>query len=173
MRKRRRRSGGSGGNEQAKEYNERQAVALTLVTVTWNDVVEGVMDKLELEDPETELSGEGFDPELEEPQWFVQLKSGAQSREPGGRFRRKHAFDVQYTAPEASEPELHDVAEQLYDWLEAIELPDAGTVRGGGMKHEILQGVLHFYVEYALRVVRQDEDESVKMQQLEEEGFFE
>ena len=43
--------------------------------------------------------------------------------------------------------ECHDIAERLYECLEWLDVGD-NLLRGIGLKHDILDGVLNFYVNY-------------------------
>ena len=60
------------------------------------------------------------------------------------------------------------MAEQLYDCLEYIQIA-GGNCCGRRMRHEIIDGVLHFFVDYDFHVLRERPEEP-KMQDLHVEG---
>jgi hypothetical protein len=60
------------------------------------------------------------------------------------------------------------VASQLLDVLEWVEM-DGMKFRGTGMNYEVIDDVLHFYVDYNYHVMRTKEP-GIKMGQLEQEG---
>ena len=65
------------------------------------------------------------------------------------------------------------MAEQLYEAMELIPVVDEsdGLMRGTKMGHEIVEGVLHFYVDYNFQVIKEATLEPL-MQTMEQEGFI-
>ena len=139
--------------------------------VTVNDVRRGVMNALKQRFPTVKIYGEEIAQGFEPPAFFVKLFPVSHTREVGRRYLRAHSFDVHYFPGSKYEnEEMHDVAEQLYDALEYIDA--TGTkYRGARMNHEIVDGVLHFFVDYDFHVMRPVPDVP-KMQTLEQEGWI-
>lgn len=140
--------------------------------VTINSVLDGVILKLSQTFPTATIYEEEIKQGLVEPCFFVKLFPVAQDKEFGRRYKRYHNFDVHYfpLSKEDANVEMHNVAEKLYDVLEWISL---GTEKDQGtkMNHEIVDGVLHFFVSYDFHLMRPKQDYP-KMQTLTKEGFI-
>lgn len=140
--------------------------------VTVNDVRSGVISALAKHFPDMDIYGEEIKQGLEEPCFFVKLFPVTQDREIGRRYKRFHSFDIHYfprSQTDANE-EMFEVAEKLLDHMEYIEVEVAGSVcRGAKMESEIVDGVLHFKIDYDFHVLRQKRDEPV-MKHLEQKG---
>jgi hypothetical protein len=63
---------------------------------------------------------------------------------------------------------MNTVAELLYTSLEYIGI-SSGPIRAKGMNHEIIDGVMHFFLDYDFHVLRQT-GEATKMQSMEKEA---
>ncbi|ASS76820.1 hypothetical protein CIG75_18985 [Tumebacillus algifaecis] len=119
--------------------------------MTSNDVRNGVFGALKERFPEVKRYGEAIKQGLNGPCFFVRLLSAQHDRELDRRYKRAHSFDIHYFA--SSNEDAHAVAEQLYDCLEYIIVAD-GKCRGTRMRHEVVDGVLHFFVDYDFHVMR-------------------
>ena len=86
---------------------------------------------------------------FKEPCFLILPVSIGQSRLLENRYRRTHLFDVHYFS--GKNQDLYTVAEQLSTALEWINLK-TGPVMGTGMNFRIIDGVLHFMVNYNLYV---------------------
>lgn len=125
--------------------------------------------------PNMRIYGEEIRQGFQEPCFFVKLFPVQQDREFGRRYKRMHSFDIHFFPAEAgideeekSNLDMHDMAEKLYDRLEYIQVHD-GLIRGYKMRHEIMDGVLHFFVDYDFHLLR-PHPTLPKMQELEQEG---
>ncbi|MHB8075101.1 phage tail terminator family protein [Desulfosporosinus fructosivorans] len=136
--------------------------------ITINMVRDSVMTTLKQHFPNLNVYGEEHDQGLEEPYFYVKLLPVTQNQLLGQRYQRNHSFDIHYLA--GANEALHDMAEQLYDKLELISL-DGSPVRGTGMRHEIVDGVLHWFVAYNFQVMRSVEAEPL-MQSMKQEGYL-
>lgn len=89
---------------------------------------------------------------LNEPCFFIVCLTGRQEQEIGTLYEREQAFDIHYF-PQAHKPtrEINDVADTLHMELEYITV-DGNLVRGSKMRHEVIDGVLHFFVNYDIRI---------------------
>lgn len=102
--------------------------------------------------------------------FFVKLLSTKQIREFNRRYKRSHSFGVNYLPGSANTiDEIDEIVEQLYQHLECIDL-NGSLLRAISIKHEIIDGVLHFFVDYDFHVVKEKPNQ-IKMQSLEQEGF--
>lgn len=93
--------------------------------------------------------GEAVEQNLQTPCFFVFCASEGNRIYRPGRYRRDNLFAIQYLPQSREEPrsECESVAERLFLCLELVQLAD-GPLRGTGMRGEIVDGVLHFFVSY-------------------------
>jgi len=119
--------------------------------VTINDVRNAVHTALNSAFPDIPVIGEEIRQDPIPPCFFVKLHESGHIQELGRRFYRYHPFDVRYFAPDGNNDAMYDMAERLTEalqWIQAAGRP----VRGTGMRFEIVDGVLHFFVEYHFHV---------------------
>lgn len=91
--------------------------------------------------------------EFVEPYFLVNLLESTQSREINNRYKRVYSFDIQYIAETNYECEV--LADKLYEDMEYLL---NNYAKGLKMRHEIVDKVLHFFVEYNIRLVREKEE---------------
>lgn len=139
-----------------------------LQPMTINKVLHGVTRKLGTHFPESKIYTEESPQALDPPAFFVKLLQGEQTQDLRNRYWRYHSFDIHYFSPGYRNTDYHTMAEQLYDHLRYIEI-DGKLYRGTSMNHEIVDRVLHFFVDYNL-MVKHLEPQDPKMQELEQEG---
>ncbi|AFL99520.1 hypothetical protein Desde_1088 [Desulfitobacterium dehalogenans ATCC 51507] len=145
--------------------------------ITFNLVRDSVIAALHLYFPGIDIYGEEIRQGFEEPCFFVKLFPVSQEQLLGRRYKRNHSFDIHYFPTEAGEGEeqrqnedMHDMAEALYDKMEMVPVT-GGLIRGVKMRHEIVDGVLHFFVDYNFHVLREAVPDP-PMQTMEPEGFI-
>jgi len=138
--------------------------------VTVNDVRHAVMATLNKQFPTIKIYGEEIVQGFEAPAFFVKLLSASHTQELGPRYMRTHSFDVHYFPLDDKNEDAHDMAEKLYEVLEVIEY-NGVQYRGTNMNHEVVNRVLHFFVDYNVHVRRVVPDVP-KMQTLEQEGYI-
>ncbi|RXZ77251.1 hypothetical protein EBB07_33810 [Paenibacillaceae bacterium] len=139
-----------------------------------NDVISAMSRALDDRYPDIPIHGEEIKQNLDPPSFFIKLFPVNHTRKLGRRYMRQHTFDVHYFPQGfdaddqvAENEEMHGVAESLYDRLEYIECN--GLIRGTKMRHEIINGVLHFFVDYNIHLMRDKKDGPV-MQVMVQEG---
>ncbi|MHA7966613.1 phage tail terminator family protein [Paenibacillus sp. CAU 1782] len=126
-----------------------------MIAMTVNSFRVGIMDRLKehfaglsiVDDP---VAGAGVTPGM-----VFELLSMTQASMLGGYCSRTHGFSIQYRVPDGDgkTSALHDMAEELYQLLQEIEV--AGSIyRSTGLKHEIKDGQLRFSWEITLRMKR-------------------
>ncbi|EHQ92143.1 phage tail terminator family protein [Desulfosporosinus youngiae] len=135
--------------------------------ITVNLIRNSIISVLDQHFPGTKTYGEEIKQGFKKPCFFVKLFPVSQDQLLGRRYQRSHSFDIHYFA--GSNEELHDMAEQLYDKMELISLDD-GLIRGTGMRHEVVDGVLHFFVNYNFHVSKEAVPDPL-MQTMEQEGY--
>lgn len=89
---------------------------------------------------------------LKEPCFLLICLTGRQQQEIGPAYNREQAFDLHYF-PKAKNytTEVNSVVDTLNMELEYITV-DGNLVRGSKMKHQVIDGVLHFFVNYDIRI---------------------
>lgn len=106
-----------------------------------------------------EIHMEEIEQGLEEPCFFIFCLNPSNDLFLGKRYFRTNPFCIQYF-PESSEKqrECNGVAERMYDCLEYITMDgDSEPIRGTKMKHEVVDNVLNFFVNYDCFVYKVEE----------------
>lgn len=130
-----------------------------------NEILQGVMAVVSARFPEAEVvSEEGQPPES--GSFFVRMSSGSQERLLGRSHRRLYNLDIRYDG--TTYADRNAAAEQLYDALRMIIVQET-ALKATTMSHEMIEGVLHFTVQYPVRVV-EELPVGIRMQTLEQEG---
>lgn len=98
--------------------------------------------------------------DLNPPCFYIQCLEPKTKKYIGTRYLRKHHFVIQYFPQSESNAntECYTVGEQMYECLEVVNV-DGFFLRGTEMKFEIVDNVLHFFVDYNsfVRKVKQKE----------------
>ena len=86
---------------------------------------------------------------LKEPCFFVAVLEPTRKQMIGRRYRYDNPFCITYFPRHAgNNTEMLGVAEKLTEALELITVLDGDTVRGTGIRFEIVDGNLQFFVNY-------------------------
>lgn len=116
-----------------------------------NSIIEAVSVSLNSEFGDGyEVHMEEIEQGLKEPCFFIFCLNPTKDLFLGKRYFRSNPFCIQYF-PENREKqrECNDVAERMYNCLEYITIDgDTSPIRGTRMKHEVVDGVLNFFVNY-------------------------
>jgi hypothetical protein len=138
--------------------------------VTYNDVRYAVHAALDTAFPDITIMGEEIKQGLNPPCFFVRFLEPEHTQELGRRYMRYHPMVVRYYAAERSNEDMYSMAEKLTSTLDWITV-GGGLVRGIGMRFEIVDEVLHFFVEYNFHVW-EDAPDVPKMKELDvQEGL--
>ncbi|MCW2277735.1 phage tail terminator family protein [Heliophilum fasciatum] len=133
--------------------------------MTINQVRDGVIASIRAIFPDKKIYGEAMKQGVTVPCFFVKILLAEQTNEVGRRLKRTVLFDVHYFAD--TNEEAHEVAEQLYQM--GFVTVQGSLLRGKKMRHEIVDGVLHFFVEYEFHLLREVAS-GPTMQTLEQEA---
>lgn len=101
---------------------------------------------------------------LEEPCFFIFCLEPSSTRFPGKRYSRTNPLCIQYF-PKGRETqrECNDVADRMYDCLEYVTAPgDDKPVMGTKMRHEVVDGVLNFFVNYDFFVRKAEQTDAME-----------
>ncbi len=124
---------------------------MRVAQVTINSVRYAVHAALDAAFPSIQIMGEEIKQGLNPPCFFVRFLEPMHEQELGRRFYRYHPFVIRYYAVDRKNDAMYDMAEQLTEVLQRIMIRDR-PVRGTGMRFEIVDEVLHFFVEYNFHV---------------------
>ena len=139
-----------------------------------NEIIKGIAAAL------NEKFGSGYEVYAEDiPQGFTEpcfsivlLLSENAAKLPN-RYLRRNRFDVHYFPKSdlRAKSEMRSVAESLFLTLEYINVLD-NLCRGTKMSYEIIDGVLHFIVNYDMYIVKEKVEEP-NMETLEQTSTLE
>ena len=88
-----------------------------------------------------------------EPCFFIATLKPEQKPLLGDRAIWRNPFDIHYFPKDGgTNEELYNVAEYLMFGLRYITLPNGDMLRGTSISYEVVEGVLHFFVNYNMIV---------------------
>lgn len=98
---------------------------------------------------------------LAPPCFLIDRVQGELQKKLGNRYKSGNYFDIKYfTETEKPAMEYLEVEEKLYNTLEYIEIEGSPTpTKGTDMKSSVIDGVLHFFVNYNFHVFKQNAPE--------------
>lgn len=132
-------------------------------------IIDGICGALFQEfSSEYEIYTEEIKQGLKEPCFSVVLLAPTTSKFLGKRYYKTHPFCIHYfpKSQTAAKAECFDVIERLTDCLEYI-IVDGDLTRGTGMNSEIIDGVLSFFVNYDMFVIK-DQEEQTSMENIKQ-----
>lgn len=119
-----------------------------------NDLIDAISIKLnQVFGDGKRIYSESVKQGLQEPCFFIAILNPLQTKMIGNRYFRQHPFDIHYfPAVPDSKNELQGMASDLFDALEYVTLTNGDLVHGTEMHYEVVDGVLHFFVDYNMYV---------------------
>lgn len=142
-----------------------------MIKVTVDSIRSGVILALSNLFPTMDIYGEEIKQGFEAPCFFVKLLTHAQDQELNRRYKRFYSFDIHFfPAGNDYNREAHEMAEKLYEALKWVGI-DGARYKGTGMNHEIVDGTLHFFVDFNFHVMAAKQSDS-KMKTLDQEGYL-
>lgn len=123
-----------------------------------HEIQSSVVTQLNKIFPEAEFYMDDIGQDFTEPCFFILAVSSEQKQVIKDRYYRQYAFDIQYFPQDTGAPaeEISEVEAVLWTALEYVELQD-GLVRGTQMRTQIIDGILHFFVQYDVFVLKKQE----------------
>lgn len=105
-----------------------------------------------------EIHCQEIEQDLKEPCFLILLMDASNKQIVGDRYSRKRPFDILYfpKSKDDSRTEMYEAIEKLNNALEYINFGD-GLLRGANMKSQIIDDVLHFFVDYNFTAIKQRE----------------
>lgn len=125
-----------------------------------NSIIEAISCSLNEEFGDNyEIHNEEIRQGLKEPCFFITCLNPTNNLFLGKRYERTNQFCIQYfPRTSGKQRECNDVAERMYHCLEYIRTDgDARPIRGAKMNHQVVDGVLNFFVNYDFFTVRIEE----------------
>jgi len=115
-----------------------------------NNLIDGISIKLnQVFGDGVRIYSEDVKQGLTEPCFFIAVLNPSNDQLIGSRSFRQYPFDIHYfPSVQGSNLELQTMASNLYEALETITLIDGDMVRGTRMNHEVVDDVLHFFVNF-------------------------
>ncbi|RXM70857.1 phage tail terminator family protein [Clostridium tetani] len=133
-----------------------------------NDLRIGINNVLDKEFPNTTIYNEEIRQGFEEPCFFIKVLNSAQDKELNIRYKKNVYFDIHYFSDkEDINSDCLDMADRLYDVLEYIQVGNS-LYRSTNMTHEVIDGVLHFFLQFNYHVIKEIE-KAPKMNKLKQE----
>jgi len=141
-----------------------------------NKIITGISQTLDAEfntgDTVYSIYSESIEQGFDEPCFSILNLTANEKQLMGNRYSFTSSFDIQYFP--SNEPidgviynnkECYDVAIRLMDILRSITV-NSKFVRGTKINHEVINDVLHFFVNYDFITKRETIDNTEKMQTL-------
>ena len=124
-----------------------------------NNIIDGISLRLDEVFGETcRISSEKVDQGLKEPYFLIFVISPSRKPIIGQRHSAKNNFDIHYFPKEHdNRAEMTNIGEALYDALEYIKLLNGDLVKATNMRYEIIDGVLHFFINYNMTLIKKQE----------------
>ena len=112
-----------------------------------NDIIDGIVIKIDSLYDEAVIYTEGIEQDFKEPCFYVKLLSASHKLTLNNRYYLQHSFDIHYFPGSADKnSEMFDTASKLLD-LEYI-ISGGNLMRGTKMNYQTVDGVLHYFVDY-------------------------
>ena len=105
---------------------------------------------------------------LKEPCFFIEVLEPTRTPLVGQKWQQDNMFDVQLFHSTAKNIQLYTVAEELFEGLEYITLQNGNILRGTSMRFEVVDGVLHFLVNYTVFLQREEQQEYMEVLDMKE-----
>ena len=127
-----------------------------------NEIIKGICKKLyETFGSDCKIYKENIPQGFTEPCFYIQHIQTFNHKKLANRYLRVNHFNVMYFPSKGNRQmeETHDVIEKLFLSLEEIFVLD-NLVRGAKMSPEIVDNVLHFFVNYDIFVKRPETNDN-------------
>lgn len=130
-------------------------------------ILAGISQKLRQDFPGMRVYRDDVEQGLEPPCFLVQLLEPSRAQMVGQWWRQEQLFCVQFFPKTGKNTELYEVGGALFATLETVPLPDGG-LHGTGLRFEVADGVLHFFVSYTAFLRRRERQEHMETLHLQE-----
>ncbi len=122
-----------------------------------NDFKTGINQVLDIKFPDISIYGEEIKQGFEEPCFFIKVLSSAQDKELSRIYKKNISFDIHYFSDKADlNSDCLDMADSLYEALEYVSIGNS-LYKTNSMTHEVIDGVLHFLLQFNYKIIKQIE----------------
>ncbi|ACQ53694.1 hypothetical protein EXN65_20105 [Clostridium botulinum] len=136
-----------------------------------NELRIGINQTLDNKFPNITIYNEEIGQGFEEPCFFIKVLSSGQGKEFNIRYKKNISFDIHYfNDKEDINSDCNDMADRLYEVLEYVKVNNS-LYRSNEMTHEVIDGVLHFMLQFNYHVLKEIE-EAPKMNKLKQEVYL-
>lgn len=121
-----------------------------------NEIIAGIAIKLNATFGDSyEIHQNNVKQGLKEPCFFIAVIKPEVTPMIGQRFIKVNPFDIQYFPEnQGDNQELFTIADKLIETMDFITLQNGDQLHGTGVSYEVVDGVLHFFINYNLPMVR-------------------
>lgn len=129
-----------------------------------NEIIQGIAIALHAEFGDGyEIYQNDVEQGLQEPCFFIAVLKPELSPLLKGRYLATNPFDIHYfPAVMGDNAEMCTVADRLVECLEFITLPDGGMLHGTSMSYQIVDDVLHLFVNFNCTLTRKTSTEPME-----------
>ena len=121
------------------------------------DIIDGISVKInEYFGDDYKIYSETVEQGLSLPCFFINHEETVRKKLLGERYLTTYSFLINYF-PQNNKEEMIIAAEKLTDCLRLVEMPDGDTIRGKGIRFNITNGVLQFYISFTLILTANEE----------------
>ncbi|HID0765650.1 TPA: phage tail terminator family protein [Clostridium botulinum] len=136
-----------------------------------NDLRIGINQTLDKKFPNINIYGEEIKQGFEEPCFFIKVLSSGQDKEINVRYKKNISFNIHYFSDKGDlNDDCNDMADKLYEVLEYVKVNNS-LYRSNEMTHEVIDGVLHFMLQFNYHVLKEIE-KAPKMNKLKQEVYL-
>lgn len=125
-----------------------------------NQIKIAILEKLKEQFPGHKRYSEEIKQGFQAPCFFLAtINNQSEQKTIGKRYMRTISFDLHFFPPKGegrSNEQMYEMGDLLYPLLEVLQLEEQ-ILQGSEMNFEIIDGVLHFFVDYKVFVYRQTE----------------
>lgn len=140
-----------------------------MAEISTNIILDGITLALRAAFPDSLIEVNAIKQGLNPPAFIVLMVSSEHEAYPNNRRKHQPRFDVVYF-PKAGREECYEVADQLTEVLEVIDLPGGDKLRGTDISIEVSADVLHVLVSYDYFTHKQTEQTYMDDLRLEQGG---
>lgn len=129
-----------------------------------NEIIQGVSVKLNAAfDGKYKIYQNDVEQGFDTPCFFISVLKPDISPLLKNRYMSRNPLDIHYFPTSGrNNAEMFSVAGDLVECLEFITLPNGDVLHGTSMNYEVVDGVLHFFINYNLTVYRPSDDPTME-----------
>ena len=135
-----------------------------------NDIITGISRTLDTifntESDKYTLYSEKIEQGLQTPCFIISLVDASNMPLLNVRSKRAYSFDIKYISENGTNAELLSISDKLFYGLKWVTLLNGDKLMGFNMRYEIVDEVLHFFVEYPVTMRETEEFDTMESYEL-------